>query len=89
MNVTTITVRDLLRGHKGIFKKVVDSPIIVTQYNKPEVAIVSLNDLKILQKQKELNYTKNLMDLSNESKEYNIHGPRDLSINHDKYIWDE
>lgn len=89
MNLTTVTIRDVLRGHKEIFKKVAKSPVIITQRNKPEVAIINLNDLEILQKQKELMYTQNLINLADESNKYNVHGPNDLSVNHDNYMWNK
>ena len=69
--------------------EITDSPVIVTQHNRPQVAIINLNDLRLLQTQKALKYTRNLLDLGTEAKKYNLSGPRDLSINHDKYIWDK
>ncbi len=91
MDLITVTVRDILRKQKEIFSKVEagDSPIVVTQHNRPQVAIINLGDLKLLQTQKSLKYTYNLLKLGDEAKKYNLSGPKDLSINHDKYIWDK
>ncbi|MHB8362200.1 MAG: type II toxin-antitoxin system prevent-host-death family antitoxin [Patescibacteria group bacterium] len=91
MDLITVTVRDILRKQKEIFSKVeaTDSPIVVTQHNRPQVAIINLNDLKLLQTQKALKYTHNLLRLGDEAKKYNPSGPKDLSSNHDKYIWDK
>ncbi|MHB8443137.1 MAG: type II toxin-antitoxin system prevent-host-death family antitoxin [Patescibacteria group bacterium] len=87
----TVTARDILRKHKKIFSKVEtsDSPVIVTKHNKPQVAIINLSDLELLQTGKALKYTYNLLKLGDEAKKYNLSRPKDLSVNHDKYIWDK
>lgn len=48
--ITTITAKEFLRNYKDIIKTVqrTKRPIVVTNHEEPQVAIVNLNDLEVL-----------------------------------------
>lgn len=91
--LTTISTRDFLRDYKATMNGVAKSgfPVVVTSRQKPKVAIVDLAVLQIMKRQEALQKTRNLLEMGKEaeriSKKYKIKGPKDLSINHDKYTW--
>lgn len=91
--LTTISVRDFLRDYKAAMSKVVSSghPIVITNRQKPQVAIVNVKDLQGIEDKTALEKTKNLLEMAKEAevlaRKYEIKGPKNLSINHDKYTW--
>ncbi|MBI2612087.1 type II toxin-antitoxin system Phd/YefM family antitoxin [Candidatus Gottesmanbacteria bacterium] len=89
MNTTTITPRDILRNYKEVFNKVKTSkkPAIVVSQKKPQVAIVSLDDLEKLKIIKNRKSTEALLDLSGIIPR-GSGLPPNLSQKHDKYTWD-
>ena len=85
----TVTARDILRNYKKVFKEVKNSrrPAVVISQKEPQVAIVSLDDLKELQHLKYKKSTKALFDLAGIiPKGSGL--PSDLSEKHDEYTWD-
>ena len=91
MITTTITSRDILRDYKNVFNNVKNTkhPAIVTSHKEPQVAIVSLDDLEKLQKLKNRDSTKNLLDFAERARKL-LEGenlPKDLAANHDNYLW--
>ncbi len=64
MNITTITAREILRNYKQIFAKVKQTrqPAVVMSQKEPQVAIVSLEDLKVLESYKNKNSAKALIE---------------------------
>lgn len=91
--LTTISVRDFLRSYKDTFKKVSGSGFVVVVTNKqiPQVAVVPVKTLEEIKSKTELEKTRNLLAMAKEAEEvankYKIKGPKDLSVNHDKYTW--
>lgn len=91
--LTTISVRDFLRGYKATMAKVVASglPTVVTSRQKPRVAVIDMNSLTKLRDGEELKYTRNFIQMGEEARKinqkYKITGPKDLSANLDKYTW--
>lgn len=92
-NLTMISVRDFLRDYKTTVDNVVASgfPVVITNRQTPQVAIVGIKTLELLERENALQKTRNLLEMAKEaevlSKKYKIKGPKDLSINHDKYTW--
>ena len=92
-NIITVSVRDFLRDYKAIVDKVVATgfPIVIANRQKPQVAVVDLKSLDVLQKANQPDTARALLELAKEgeriSKKYKTKYPRDLSINHDKYVW--
>lgn len=85
----TITARDILRNYKKVFREVKNTrrPAVVVSQKEPQVAIVSLDDLKELQQLKYKKSTKALFDLAGIiPKGSGL--PSDLSERHDEYTWD-
>ena len=85
----TVTSRDILRNYKEVFKRVRETkqPAVVTSQKKPQVAIVSLDDLSQLQELKYKKSTKALLDLAGIiPKGSGL--PSDLSEKHNEYAWD-
>lgn len=84
-----ITTREMLRNYKRVFEKVKNTkqPTVIISKKKPQVAIVSLDDLKNLQLAKNKKSTKALLDLAGIiPKGSGL--PTDLSQKHDEYTWD-
>ncbi len=84
-----VTAREILRNHKEIFEKVkkTNQPAVVTSQKKPQVAIVSLDDLEQLQQLKYKKSTKALLDLAGIiPKGSGL--PSDLSSKHNEHTWD-
>lgn len=89
LNTITITARDILRNYKGVFDKVkkTKQPAVVVSQKKPQVAIVSLDDLERLKVLKNKQSTRALLDLAGIiPKGSGL--PVDLSAKHDEYTWD-
>ena len=85
----TVTARDILRNYKQVFKDVRNTkrPAVVISQKKPQVAIVSLDDLSQLQELKYKKSTKALLDLAGIiPKGSGL--PSDLSEKHNEYAWD-
>lgn len=88
-----ITSREMLRNQKGIFEKIklTKRPAIIVSQKQQQVAIISLDDLVRLKHLKDLKYTKALLDLAREGeldKYKAVTGPKNLSRNLDKYLWE-
>lgn len=84
-----ITPRDILRNYKKVFEKVkkTGQPVVVVSKKKPQVAIVSLDDLEELKGLKNKKSTKALLDLAGIiPKGSGL--PSDLSEKHNEYTWD-
>jgi PHD/YefM family antitoxin component YafN of YafNO toxin-antitoxin module len=89
LNTTTISAREMLRNYKKVAKNVqkTGERVIVTSQKKPQVAIVNLKDLKILEEERGRRSTQATLKLIGIIPK-NSGLPRDLSKNHDKYTWD-
>jgi prevent-host-death family protein len=91
MTTTTITAREILRDYKGVFNNVrkTKHPAIVTTHKEPQVAIISLDDLEKLQKLKNKDSAKNLLDFAERARKLLADEklPKDLASNHDNYLW--
>lgn len=89
LHTVTVTARDLLRSYKGVFDKVkrTKQPAVVMSQKKPQVAIVSMEDLEKLRQLKNKQSTKALLDLAGIiPKGSGL--PSDLSKKHNEYTWD-
>lgn len=85
----TVTAREILRNYKGVFDGVkrTKQPAVVLSQKQPQVAIISMDDLKELQEAKERKSTKALLDLAGLiPKGSGL--PRDLAEKHDEYTWE-
>jgi PHD/YefM family antitoxin component YafN of YafNO toxin-antitoxin module len=83
-----VTTRDILRNYKKVFDNVkkTKQPAIVVTKKKPQVAIVSLDDLGKLKQVENKQSTKALLDMAGIiPKGSGL--PTDLSEKHDKYTW--
>jgi PHD/YefM family antitoxin component YafN of YafNO toxin-antitoxin module len=95
INIRTITARDILRNYKAVFEKIkkTKEPAVVVAQNEPPVAIVSLDDLEQLKQLRYRQSAKALLELSRKvGKLIRDSGeklPADLSVNHDKYLYEE
>lgn len=90
LNTVTVTARDILRNYREVFDKVkrTKQPAVVISQKKPQVAIVSLDDLEQLKALKNKQSTKALLDLAGIiPKGSGL--PTDLSEKHDGYTWDQ
>lgn len=89
LNTVTITARDILRNYRQVFDKVkkTKQPVVVMSQKEPQVAIVSMDDLRRLEILKNKQSTKVLLDLAGIiPKGSGL--PADLSGKHDEYTWD-
>lgn len=85
------TIRDIASNSKHI-KKILEStkePIIVTNNKKPQFALIALEQVELVIKQKERMSIKGLINIANFAKKEKINAPKDMSINHDAYLYEE
>lgn len=85
----TLTAREMLRNYKQVFEKIKNTkqPAVVVFQKKPQVAIVSLDDLENLKQLKNKQSTKTLLDLAGIiPKGSGL--PADLARKHNEYTWD-
>lgn len=91
LNPNIIPARNLQRSYKSIIEKVKTKKqrVVLTTNNKPQAAIVSLEDLKKLEDLKVKNSAQALLDLATKAQEIlkDEKLPKDLSENHDYYAW--
>lgn len=89
INTNFTTIQDVRRNYKKVVKKVneTNTPTIVISNNQPQFAIVSLDMLKKMQTASK--GAQGLLALAKWAEAEHIKGPKDLSENHDKYIWGE
>lgn len=83
-----VTAREILRNYKKVFGNVrkTKNPTVIVVKKKPQVAIVTLDDLEKLKQLKNKQSTKALLDLAGIiPKGSGL--PADLSEKHDKYTW--
>lgn len=88
LDTVTITPRDILRNYRQIFDKVKTTrrPAVVVSQKKPQVAIISLDDLENLKQLKNKKSTKALLDMAGIiPKGSGL--PADLSKKHNDYTW--
>lgn len=87
LNTNFTTIQDVRRNYKKVVEQVNDTktPTIVISNNQPQFAIVSLDMLKTMQTN--IGGAQGLLALAKWAEQKHIKGPKDLSENHDKYIW--
>lgn len=88
LDTITVTARDILRNYREVFNKVkkTKQPAVVFAQKKPQVAIISLDDLERLKILKNKQSTKALLDMAGIiPKGSGL--PADLSEKHDEYTW--
>lgn len=85
------TIQDIRRNYKKIVDEVneTNTPTIVISNNQPQFAIVSIKMLHNLQADSGEQSAKTLLALAKWAEKEHIQGPKDLSENHDKYLWDK
>lgn len=83
------TIQDVRRNYKKVVQQVnkTNIPTIVISNNQPQFAIVSLDMLKNIQANPKS--AQGLLVLAKWAEQEHIKGPKDVSENHDKYIWGE
>jgi len=89
INTNFTTIQDVRRNYKKVVEQVneTNTPTIVISNNQPQFAIVSLDMLKTIQANPKGG--QGLLALAKWAEQEHIKGPKDLSENHDKYIWDK
>ena len=93
----TVTARDILRNYKQVFKDVKNTrrPAVVIFQKKPQVGIVSLEDIERLKElDQQIKYqqsTKSLLEVAGKIRDLlkKEHLPKDLSARHDYYLYEE
>ncbi len=97
LQTNTVTIRDILRNHKQVLERVKNNRerVTVVSQEKPQVGIVSLDDLQKLEElDKQAKYqasTKSLLGTAKKIREVlqHEHLPTDLSTRHDYYHYEE
>lgn len=91
LNTNIIPARNLQKSYKSIIEavKLKKGPVILTTNNKHQAAIVSMEDLKKLEELKSKNSGKALFEIVKKAHQIltNEELPKDLSKNHDKYLY--
>ena len=87
MNTNFATIQNIRRNYKKVVEQVnkTNTPTIIISNNQPQFAIINLDMLKKLQIT--LKGAQGLLALARWAEKEHIKGPKDLSTNHDKYIW--
>lgn len=91
LNTNFTTIQDVRRNYKKVVEEVEDTntPTVVISNNQPQFAIVSIDMLKNIRVPANPQSAQGLLDLAKWAEENHIKGPKDLSDNHDAYIWDK
>lgn len=91
LNITYTTIRDVQRNYKQVADDVNkhNTPVVVISNNQPQFAIVSMDMLQELQKIKSINSAQGLLKLADWAEKTHTKGPKDLSENLDKYMWEK
>lgn len=89
LNTTTIPARNLQKSYKAIIEAVKTNkqPMVLTSKNKPQVAIVSLQDLERIQKSKAVAASLEILKLAEESREELKNLPADLRLKADEILY--
>jgi prevent-host-death family protein len=89
MQTNFTTIQEVRRNYKKVVKEVneTQAPTVVISNNQPQFAIVSIDMLKQL----EVNPkgAQGLLALARWAEKEHVQGPKDLSANHDTYIWEK
>ena len=87
----TVNIRDLSRSPKRVFEEVkkTKQPKIVMSKRKPQVAIVNLEDYRKLQELKQKQSVQGLLKIAELAEKLQARGPKDLSTNMNKYLYDK
>ena len=87
----TVNIRDLSRSPKRVFEEVkkTKQPRQVISKRKPQAVIVSLEDYQKLEEFKQKQSVQGLLRIAKLAEKLQIKGPKDLSENMDKYLWDD
>lgn len=87
LNTNFTTIQQVRRNYKKVIEEVnaTNTPTIVISNNQPQFAIVSIEMIKKMQVRP--GGAEGLLELAKLAEKYHIKGPKDLSSNHDKYIW--
>ena len=89
MNIQTISSREMLRNYKGVVARVQETgePTLITSQKKPQVLLVSVNDLPVLEEAKGRRSTQATLKLVGLIPT-GSGLPKDLSEKHSDYAWD-
>lgn len=81
------TIQQVRRNYKKVVEQVEETqtPTVVISNNQPQFAIVSIEMLKKMQPK--YGSAQGLLDLAEWAEKQDFDLPKDLSKNHDKYIW--
>lgn len=71
LNTSFLPARNLQKSYKSIIENVKKKkqPVVLTTNNKPQAAIVSLEDLEKIQQVKSAQASSNMLELAGESRE--------------------
>jgi PHD/YefM family antitoxin component YafN of YafNO toxin-antitoxin module len=89
--ISSITIRDVQRNYRKISEdlKKTDKPFVVMSKNEPQFVMVSLNAFEKYQKVTIKNSAQGLLNLATWAEQVHTKGPKDLSQNLDRYLWDK
>lgn len=89
LNANIIPARDLQKSYKSIIEKVKakKQPVILTTNKKPQAAIVSLEDLERIERDKNLEFSVDLLKFAREHKDELKGLPADLRERADKILY--
>lgn len=89
LNTNFTTIQRVRRSYKKIVEEVneTNTPTVVISNNKPQFVIVSMKMLESLQKITAQKTASGLVKLAEWAETKHAKGPKDLSQNLDKYLW--
>ena len=90
LNANFTTIQDIRRNYKEIVDEVNETnlPTVVISNNRPQFVIVSIKMLSDFQKLTIQKTAKGLVQLAQWAEKVHAKGPKDLSQNLDKYLWE-
>lgn len=90
LNTNFTTIQDIRRNYKEIVDQVNETnlPTVVISNNRPQFVIVSVKMLSDFQKLTIQKTAKGLVQLAQWAEKVHTKGPKDLSQNLDKYLWE-
>lgn len=90
LHVDYTKLREVTRNPQKISEKVnhADVSFVVMSNNKPLFVLISVKNFSELQRPPAKDEGLSLLGLIDWAEKKNIAGPKDLSENHDKYLWE-
>lgn len=90
LEINSIPARSLQKSYKAIIERVKTKkqPVVLTRNNKPQAAIIALEDLKYIDRKRDKKSAQILLELANLAEKYSKKGSVTDAVKDTKTVWD-